>query len=94
MANAIDWLETAGLIIKVHIAHQSKFPLKSLVKENTFKLFMFDIGILGAMMDLVPSTILAYDYGTYKGFLMLCIKAFSLTQVLDKNAHSRYIAEQ
>ncbi|MFI5343429.1 MAG: ATP-binding protein [Chlamydiales bacterium] len=68
LANAIDWLEAAGLVIKVHIAHQSKLPLKSFVNENTFKLFLFDVGILGAMMNLSPSTILQYNYGTYKGF--------------------------
>lgn len=68
LAGAIDWLEAAGLIIKVHIAHLSQLPLRSFVKENTFKLFMFDIGILGAMMKLSPSVILRYDYGTYKGF--------------------------
>lgn len=68
LADAIDWLEAAGLVIKVHIAHQSKFLLKSFVKENIFKLFLFDVGILGAMMDLSPTTILHYDYGTYKGF--------------------------
>ena len=68
LADAIDWLEAAGLIIKVHIAHQIRFPLRSFVKENTFKLFLFDTGILGAMMDLAPSMILNYDYGTYEGF--------------------------
>lgn len=67
-AGPIDWLEAAGLIIKVHIAHLSQLPLKSFVKENTFKLFMFDVGILGAMMKLSPATILEYDYGNYKGF--------------------------
>lgn len=68
LADAIDWLEAAGLVIKVHISHQSKLPLRSFVEENTFKLFLFDVGILGAMMDLSPRTILQYDYGTYKGF--------------------------
>lgn len=68
LADAIDWLEAAGLLIKAHITHLSQFPLKSHVEENTFKLFMFDIGILGAMMDLLPSMILEYDYGTYKGY--------------------------
>lgn len=68
LADAIDWLEAAGLVLKVHITHQSKFPLKSFVKENTFKLFLFDVGILGAIMGLSPNMILEYDYGTYKGF--------------------------
>lgn len=70
LSGAIDWLEAAGFVIKVHIAHLSQLPLKSFVKENTFKLFMFDIGILGAMMKLTAAVILGYDYGTYKGFLL------------------------
>lgn len=68
LSNAIDWLETAGLIIKVYIAHQGLLPLRSYVQENTFKLFMFDVGILGAMSDLAPSTILQYNYGSFKGY--------------------------
>ena len=37
-------------------------------KENSFKLFLFDIGLLGAMINLKPESILRYDYGTYKGY--------------------------
>ena len=44
-------------------------PLKAYVKENNFKLFMFDVGILGALSEINPSTILNYDYGSYKGFV-------------------------
>ncbi len=29
---------------------------------------MFDIGLLGAMNEIDPSTILKYEYGTYKGY--------------------------
>jgi predicted AAA+ superfamily ATPase len=39
-------------------------------KEGFFKLFMFDIGILGAILNLVPETIMNYDYGTYKGYFV------------------------
>ncbi|NGX43615.1 MAG: hypothetical protein K940chlam7_01913 [Chlamydiae bacterium] len=68
LVNAIDWLENAGLILKVHIANQGEIPLKAYVKENTFKLYLFDVGILGALSDLDPKSILDYDYGSYKGF--------------------------
>jgi hypothetical protein len=37
-------------------------------KENTFKLLLFDIGLLGAMIGLTPESILRYDYGSYKGY--------------------------
>lgn len=68
LANVIDWLEGAGLIIKVQIAHSAQLPLTAYTKENAFKLFLFDVGILGAMSDLSPKTIFDYDYGTYKGY--------------------------
>src|SRR5687767_9918799 len=37
-------------------------------KESNFKLYLFDVGILGALADLAPKSILDYDYGTYKGY--------------------------
>lgn len=68
LAGAIDWLEAAGLIVKVHIINSAKIPLRGHVKENFFKLLMFDVGILGSMIDLHPKSILNYDYGSYKGY--------------------------
>ena len=68
LAPAIDWLENAGLIHKVSIVNQAKQPLKSYTQANTFKLFLFDVGILGALSDLHPKTIIEYDYGSYKGY--------------------------
>ncbi len=88
LADAIDWLEAAGIIIKVHIAHHSKLPLKSFVKENTFKLFMFDVGILGAMMGLTPKMILDYDYGNYKGFFAENFVAQALSATSSKSLFS------
>lgn len=68
LAGAIDWLEAAGLVIKVHIVNSGHLPFKGYAKENFFKLLMFDVGILGSMSGLSPKTILDYDYGSYKGY--------------------------
>ena len=68
IAPAIDWLKSAGLLIKVNIINQGKLPFKFYVQENTFKLFVFDVGLLGALSELPPKTILDYDYGSFKGF--------------------------
>ena len=68
LAGAIDWLEAAGLIIKVHIANTGHLPFKGYAKENFFKLLLFDIGILGSMSGLPPKVILDADYGSYKGY--------------------------
>lgn len=68
LAGAIDWLNTAGLIIKIQIVNSGKLPLSAYTAENRFKLCCFDVGLLGAMSQLPPKTILSYDYGTYKGY--------------------------
>ncbi|MBN1684322.1 MAG: AAA family ATPase [Gammaproteobacteria bacterium] len=68
LATAIDWLEGAGLIIKTYIVEKPSLPLAAFTKENIFKLYVFDIGILGAMVGIEPITIRNYNYGTYKGF--------------------------
>lgn len=68
LADALDWLVSAGLVIKASVVNKGHLPLKAYTKENYFKLFLFDVGILGAMSEINPKTILAYDYGSYKGY--------------------------
>lgn len=68
IANVIDWLLAAELIIKVPIVETVEFPLAAYTQDNKFKLYMFDIGLLGAMSDLSPKIILEQKYGTYKGY--------------------------
>lgn len=68
IAGVLDWLDKAGLIIKINIIHSGQLPFSAYAKDNTFKLFLFDIGILGALSDLEPKVILEQDYGSYKGY--------------------------
>lgn len=68
LASAIDWLAAARLIIKTPIVNSGHIPFSSHVQENTFKLYLFDVGLLGAMSNLSPQAILKYDYGSYKGY--------------------------
>jgi predicted AAA+ superfamily ATPase len=68
LAGAIDWLERAGLVMKVHIVNTGHLPFKGYARENLFKLLLFDVGILGVMSGLPPKVILDYDYGSYKGY--------------------------
>lgn len=64
----MEWLEKAGLIIKVPICNNAEFPLQAYTNKTRFKLYLFDVGILGAMLNLSPKTIINYDYGSYKGY--------------------------
>lgn len=68
LAGIIDWLETAGLVIKVHLLKKAELPLTAYAVENSFKLYVFDIGILGALSQLSVKSILDYNYGSYKGY--------------------------
>lgn len=68
LVNVIDWLESAELVIKLPLIDTVKQPLPAFTKENFFKLFMFDVGILGAMSELDPKIIYDYGYGSYQGY--------------------------
>ncbi|MCY4357945.1 MAG: ATP-binding protein [Gammaproteobacteria bacterium] len=49
----INWLEQAKLISKCYqIDCRPSAPLTTLAKENIFKLFLFDIGLLGYMLNM------------------------------------------
>ncbi len=68
LVGALDWLEAARLIIKVPIVNSGEIPFSAHADQATFKLYPFDVGILGAMSHLSPQVILSYDYGSYKGY--------------------------
>jgi len=68
LAGSIDWIASAGLIIKARIINSGQLPFSAHTTENTFKLYVFDVGLLGALSDLPPKSIMEYEYGTYKGY--------------------------
>jgi hypothetical protein len=68
LADPIEWLTKAGLALKVNTNLHPSTPIMAGAKETNFKLLLFDIGLLGAMIGLTPESILRYDYGSYKGY--------------------------
>jgi uncharacterized protein len=68
MAGVIDWLQAAGLILRHPIVNSGHLPFAAHSKENFFKLFVFDTGLLGALSRLPMANILRQDYGSYKGY--------------------------
>jgi hypothetical protein len=53
LSGPIDWLDKCKLISKCQpIDCEPRSPLPALVKENIFKLFFFDVGLLGYMFGL------------------------------------------
>lgn len=70
LVHAFDWLIKANLAIKIPLVDHISNPIKTNIKENLFKLFMFDTGILGMMIDIAPEVLLKYNFGTYQGFFV------------------------
>ncbi|MDA3937833.1 MAG: AAA family ATPase [Spirochaetia bacterium] len=68
LADPINWLVRAGLVLRIDISEYPTIPIFGNTLENSFKLFLFDIGLLGAMVKIPPETIMQYKYGTYKGY--------------------------
>lgn len=69
LAGPIHWLEQCKLLSKCHpIDTQPQIPLKQLAKENLFKLFFFDIGLLVSALELSYKDIIDQQFN-YKGFI-------------------------
>lgn len=55
---AIQWLVDAGLVYKVNRVNEPHIPLSAYKDFSAYKLFVVDIGLLGALSDLDAGTIL------------------------------------
>lgn len=67
--NAIQWLVDAGLIYKVTRLSKTEIPISFYMDKDAFKLFVLDVGLLGAMAQIPPSFMLIGDnvFSNYKG---------------------------
>ena len=61
--SAIQWLMDAGLVYKAERTLQPKMPLKFYVDISSFKLFLLDCGLLGAMNETPPQNLLIEKNG-------------------------------
>ena len=64
---ALEWLQDAGLVYKVYRAKKAMIPLTAYQDFAAFKLFMLDVGLLGAMgnvsqQSLVSGNAILTDY--------------------------------
>lgn len=55
---AIEWLQDCGLIKKVYKVNKPSVPLKAYIDFSSFKLFLLDVGLLGALSELDAISIL------------------------------------
>ena len=66
---AIQWLTDAGIVYKVNRVNAVQMPLKFYGDRDAFKLFIMDVGLMGAMADVPASQIMVGEniFKEYKG---------------------------
>ena len=69
--SALQWLNDAGMVSQVYRVGTPRLPLKSYRDFSAFRLYMHDVGLLGAMSDLPPSAVLDGNavFTNFKGAL-------------------------
>jgi predicted AAA+ superfamily ATPase len=68
---ALNWLENYGLIYRVNRTKKANFPLAAYSDLSAFKLYILDVGLLGAIGNLNPKTIVEKEqlFSEFKGAL-------------------------
>lgn len=86
---AIEWLLDCGLITKVNRVSKPAVPLKAYIDFAAFKLFLLDVGLLGAMSDLDAETILEGSdiFTEFKGALT---EQFVLQEFVAETEYTPY----
>ena len=86
---AIQWLVDSGLVHKVNRVNEPHVPLKAYTNMNIYKLFMLDIGLLGALSELDAASILEGNdiFIEFKGALT---EQYVLQQIIADTKYTPY----
>lgn len=66
---SIDWLLSGNLINRATMIEVPRMPLKTYQKENMFKLYMGDTGLLSEMADMTPYDLYSLGGKLFSGML-------------------------
>lgn len=80
---AIEWLNAAGMVNKVHNVSKVAYPLPIYEKTDNFKLFLFDTGLLKTMAGISNDAVLLNKEFQFKGALTENFVLQQLKTVLD-----------
>lgn len=81
---AIQWLIDAGLVYKMNRVTAIKMPLKFYEDFSAFKLFLLDVGLLGAMVN-APSSLVLIGNDIFKEYKGAFTELFAYTQLVTIN---------
>lgn len=78
---AIQWLIDAGLVYKVNRVNDIKMPLKFYEDFSAFKLFLLDVGLMGALVK-APSSLVLIGNDIFKEYKGAFTELFAYTQLV------------
>lgn len=86
---AIQWLLDCGLVHKVYRVNEPNAPLASYKSFNAYKLFMLDVGLLGAISELDAESILEGNeiFVEFKGALT---EQYVLQQIISDTSYTPF----
>lgn len=86
---AIEWLRDAGLVYKVNRCKKAMLPLAAYEDFSAFKMFLSDVGLMGAMSNVPAQSLLDGNvlFSDFKGALT---EQYVLQQLLVKSSLSVY----
>lgn len=86
---AIQWLIDCGLVYKVSRVNEPRMPLKAYKSMNAYKLFILDVGLLGALSELTAESIIEGNdiFVEFKGALT---EQYVLQQMIADTAYTPY----
>lgn len=67
--SSLDWLIASQLVIPCYFVNRFETPLKGFIKEEKFKLYLSDTGILTELLEISKNKILLNDDFQYKGVI-------------------------
>jgi uncharacterized protein len=86
---ALSWLYDSGLVYRVNKVSKPGIPLKAYEDISSFKLFMLDLGLLGAFTDLDVTAILQGNH-LFEEFKGAFTEQYVLQQLLTRNINPYY----
>lgn len=86
---AIEWLQDCGLTGKVYRVEKPGIPLKAYTDFSAFKIYLSDVGLLGAMSDLDARSILEKNelFTEFKGALT---EQYVYQQIISETEYTPY----
>lgn len=84
---ALDWLLASSMIYKCSLVTLPEMPLKGFTKDDYFKLYLSDTGILCSMLDIKFNQVMLDNEFHYKGVL---IENYVATELVNNKQNLYY----